>query len=186
MTRTVTGLITSACAWLIAASLNAVIAQNTTDDERLFKAAFIYNFAKFTRWPKPILENSHNRFILCTSGSDQLVDDIRRLGGKMIKGRPVSIAALENGQAAGQCHLLYIAASKSESYSKTLEAVGDKPVLTISEIPDFGRNGGIIELYREQGQTRFIINLSRAKAADLDISSRLLNIAVVIGQEENP
>lgn len=181
-------MLAGVCLWLVAAGLHVVYAEDPISDERLFKAAFIYNFAKFTRWPDQALENTQDSLILCTAGNDELIDDLKRLGGKMISGRPVSIRPLEKNLSPAGCHLLYIAKSEQQHFPNILASVRGKSVLTISELPGFSRSGGIIELYRKDAQTHFIINLNVARAAQLELSSRLLNLAVVmvIGQEETP
>ena len=59
-----------------------------------------------------------------------------------------------------------------------------EPILTISELPNFVRSKGIIELYRGKNQTHFIVELEVARKAGLVLSSRLLSLAVVITREE--
>ena len=54
--RVLTGLLLVVCAYLLGCLTIATAAVSVTnslpDDERLFKAAFIYNFAKLTSWPE--------------------------------------------------------------------------------------------------------------------------------------
>ena len=64
--------------------------------------------------------------------------------------------------------------------------IADQPVLSISEVPGFVAAGGIIELYREKKRTRFQINLGVARKLNLEISSKLLRMAKVIGYQEIP
>ena len=167
--------------WLLASSAYAV-EQDSTEEQGLFKAAFIYNFAKFTRWPEHTW-NGNSSLILCTAGKDELVGYLKRLGGKIIKGHSVSIQSLKKAQSAEHCHLLYIASSEKKHYADILKSVRDKPILSISELAGFGRSGGIIELYREAGRTRLIINLNVARKSGLEISSRLLMLAKIIDGE---
>ena len=166
--------------------IQAAGAQKLTDDERLFKAAFIYNFAKFTSWPDDTWTNDDAPLILCTAGQDELIEDLKRLGGKIVKGRSVSIRPVKKQAAPGSCHVLYIAQSEKKRYAKILESVRKKPVLTVSELPRFGSSGGIVELYREKNKTRFIINIDSSREAGLTLSSRLLRLAVVVDQDTTP
>ena len=179
-------MLAGACLWLLATGTHVAHAEQPISDERLFKAAFIYNFAKFTRWPEDAQDDPQNTLTLCTAGQDQLISDLRRLGGKIIGSRPVSVRAFKNLQSPGDCQLLYIADSEKKRYKRILASLRGDPVLTISELPGFARSGGIIELYRKEAQTHFIINLNNARTAGLELSSRLLNLAMVIDQEETP
>ena len=122
---------------LLFSNIPVVFAQNSTEDERLFKAAFIFNFAKFTQWPENTLDNPDNTFNLCTAGIDQLILDLKRLGGKSLKQKPVKIFTFEE---ADTCHLLYIGQSEKEHYEKYFNDIANKPVLTISELPGFAYN----------------------------------------------
>lgn len=171
---------------LIAATINVAIAQTSAEDEQLLKAAFIYNFAKFTSWPEKAWQAQDDSLNICTAGNDKLVAELMRLGGKTIKNRQLIILPMENIKNQGKCQLLYIATSEKKRYKDILASIPGQPILTVSELTGFGRSGGIIELYRENNQTRFIINLAAAGEAGLVISSRLLILAVVIGNEVTP
>ena len=169
-----------ACFCLLNSLTQVAYAQHHEDDdeERLFKAAFIYNFAKFTRWPENTWTTPDSPMLLCTAGKDELIDDLKRLGGKIVQGRPVIIQSLQSTESPENCNLLYIAQSEKKRFQSLLRSLQDKPVLTISELPQFARKGGMIKLYREEGRTHFTINLDAAKKSGLEFSSRLLIIAL--------
>jgi len=168
---------------LNAGNLSAAIAQYQTEEERLFKAAFIYNFAKFTTWPEKS-ENKNNKLILCTLGKNELTNDLKRLGGKTVKGRQVVIKVVEKKYPVESCQILYIANTEKNNYVNVIKKLKNKPVLTISDLNDFAKKGGIIQFYRKQGKTRLVINLNVARHAGLEISSRLLILANVINSRE--
>lgn len=156
------------------------IAYNTAianEDQRLFKAAFIYNFAKFTRWPKSLEDDKEDEIILCTLGEDQLVSDLTRLKGKIINNRTLAVKPFKNPD---ECNMLYIATSKNITYVDIINSIQGKPILTISEIKNFAKTGGIIELNHDKGQTRITANLNTAYENNLELSSRLLMLATVI------
>ena len=166
-------------------SLHATLNHSKDTDEALFKAAFIYNFAKFTSWPASALaENSP--LILCTIGKLEAGFDLKRLSGKIIKNRQVEIKSLNKNQSAKQCHMLYIAKSEKKRFKQIIKKIKGKSILTVSDLPEFVNNGGIIQFYREKGQTHLIINLDHAREASLELSSRLLILAEVIGKQAKP
>lgn len=181
-----TALWICACFWLLVSSQQIASAQTAAEEEHLIKAAFIYNFAKFTRWPESSWAKQSGPLHLCTVGEDKLVDELRRLGGQTIHAHPVITRSLAKAQNPEACHLLYIATSEQQHYKNILKTLHGKPVLTVSELRHFGRSGGMIELYRDQGKTHFIINLGTARAAGLELSARLLSLAVIINDETTP
>jgi len=149
-------------------------------DQRLFKAAFIYNFAKFTRWPKTLEDDDKDQIVLCTLGEDQLVIDLTRLKGKTLNNRILAVKSFED---PNECNMLYISTSKHINYARTLSSIRGKPILTISEIKNFAQSGGIIELNHDKGQTHITINLNAAHENNLELSSRLLILANIINDK---
>lgn len=183
MKQSVTKLLICFCLLIFNVTQSAS-AQTRLQDEQLVKAAFIYNFAKFTRWPESTPNEAGSPLRLCTEGEDALIAELTRLAGKRIHERPVTVQALDESQPLDNCHLLYIAGSEINHYKKLLKSLSEKPVLTISEVANFASAGGIIELYREKNQISFTINLTSARKAGLVLSSRLLNLAKIIDQED--
>lgn len=169
--------------YVVPGGIPAAVAQDSAEEERLLKAVFIYNFAKFTRWPESVVGGEGGSLTLCTAGKDELAGEVARLSGKMIKGHSVTVKSLKDVPSPEMCQVLYIASSESRHYRDIVASVSNKSVLTVSELPGFARSGGIIELYRERDRIRFKINLSVAREAGLAISSRLLSLAEVVGQE---
>ena len=84
-----------------------------------------------------------------------------------------------------QCHVLYIATSERERLADILHEVRELPILTVSEIQGFSHEGGIIELLRDGERIRFKIDLGVAHRAGLELSSRLLNLAVTVTRKES-
>lgn len=170
---------------LIIGILQPALATNSSVDERLFKTAFIYNFAKFTQWPSnTLLKNK--ALTLCTIGNDKLVKELNRLGGKTIRGQHLVIEPVNISAHINHCQLLYIAQSEDARLKNILALVKNKPVLTISVLPNFEVNGGMVQLYSFKGKTQLIINLQKTRAAKLEISSRLLILAKITGNGEKP
>ncbi|MCW8919173.1 MAG: YfiR family protein [Gammaproteobacteria bacterium] len=184
--RSTGGWLFAIALWLSAVAATPAAAQSAIQDqeERLLKAAFIYNFAKFTRWPRAVQEESP--LTLCISGTDALVAELERLDGKRVGGAPLAIRLLQEGGDGSGCQLLYVAESERHRQAQILESLRGEPVLTVSCLSGFAPAGGVIELFREEGRVRFIINLRTARESGLELSSRLLRLGVVLGQQPAP
>lgn len=159
------------------------MAQDSAEEEVLLKAAYLYNFAKFTRWPEDAMGEPGAPLSLCIAGGDDLADVLERLRGKLVKGRPLSIQTIKDGRALRGCQMLYVAVSEQQRYPDLVKSARGQPVLTVSELPGFSDSGGIIEIFREHERIRFIINLGVARRAGLEISPNLLKLAVQVDQE---
>jgi hypothetical protein len=152
-------------------------AQNTAQ-ARLLKAAFVYNFVKFTSWPSASFSSKNSPLTLCVIGSDRLSGDLHQLDGRPAKGRTLRVLSMSNQAELDACNIVYVGRSEDAGWAGRLTG---KPILSISQSRGSSRKGGIIELYEQKGKVRFIINRAAARTAGLQISSRLLKLADVIG-----
>ncbi len=153
-------------------------------DENLLKAAFVFNFAKFTRWPSTAWEAEGADLVLCTAGNDGVVEALQQLAGKSVQGHSVNVQSVEKGRSPAYCHVLYIAPSDFGAALDIASAVHGRPVLTVSEFSPSGKSKTVIEFFDEDERIRFIIDLGFARAAGLEFSSRLLSLGIVIHEDE--
>jgi hypothetical protein len=149
-------------------------------DEHLLKAVFIYNFAKFTRWPDDAWDDINRSLRICFVGEDSLTAALVRLHGRTLRDNPVIIKQILDTTNLDQCHVLYLADSLQYEALEIVDSIRSKPILTISEQPGFSESGGMIELYQSDDRIRFKVNLLLTREADLDLSSRLLKLAVIV------
>jgi hypothetical protein len=155
-------------------------ADNTTSDVAV-KAAFLFNFAKFTEWPSLAPDAT---LTLCVVGdvkiAGALTETVRnqRIGGHTVEAR-----ALDGDAPMQSCHVLFLSMSEARRAAAALDALRTLPILTVSDIKDFARSRGIIEIFIENGRMRFCINTDAADRVGLHLSSRLLGLAKVIKDE---
>ena len=98
------------------------------------KAAYLYNFAKFVEWPASSFEKSGGRFVIGVVGEDPFTPDLGTLlAGKAIQDRPIVVEHFNSLQEAANCQLLFIGPAAGSGVEKGLEALAQKPVLTVSD-----------------------------------------------------
>ena len=165
-------------------------AQDVTEPS--LKAAFIYNFAKFTEWPQGTLPATapFNACVLgvnasagtgaSASASPIQVALERTVKGRQFAGRQISVVQMRIDGQLRSCHLLYLSGVTLAQLAAVLEAVRGAPVLTVSDVDDFARRGGIAQMFVEDGKMRFELNLEAAKRSGLELSSKLLVLAAEV------
>jgi hypothetical protein len=161
-----------------------LFAEEQPGEESLLKAVFIYNFAKFTRWPDEAWNEKGPSLQICTIGYDPLANALLRLHGKTLRDHPVNIELKENTAQLNSCHVLYLANTLTHEAIQITQNLHAMPILTISEIPSFSKSGGMIELYHSDDRIRFKINLTIIREAGLDLSSRLLKLATIVHTQQ--
>jgi hypothetical protein len=173
MTKTHFAIAAVLAACLLCTSIGR--AQDVTESS--LKAAFIYSFAKFTEWPQDALPSTAI-FSACVLGDSPIRDALERtVTGRLILGRGISVSQVQLDGKLRSCHLLYVSRVTSAQVTAVVAAVRGAPVLTISDVDDFVRQGGIAQMFVENGKMRFDLNLEVARRSRLDLSSKLLVLA---------
>ena len=142
------------------------------------KAAFLFNFVKFTEWPAL---TAGTPIVACIAGGDDIAAELSRIVKTETAGEH-AIAVREPRDSAywQECQILFVGSGEQRAFTAAVASIRTQPVLTVSDQKDFSRGGGIIELYIEQGRLRFAINLDAAERAKLRLSARLLGLAKVV------
>ena len=169
-------------ATLICASVISGRAQGPSEYE--VKAAYLYRFARFVEWPAAA---SRSPFVLCVVGDDpfgHLLDEVAAKA--VIKEKPVRIRRLSQLEEIGSCHTLYISSSEDVRLTEILAALDQRPVLTVSDAPQFAQRGGMIGFSVVANRVRFTVNLKAAQDAGLTMNSELLRVATTVLRTRPP
>lgn len=139
--------------------------------EHDLKATYAYNFAALTQWPP----SARTSFGLCVFGDDDLATAMRRLEGKTLHGRVVSVARLASLAAIRNCELLYVGAGEAPALPHIAELLGDAPVLTVSDAPP--PQAVAISIVAEGRRLTFEVDVERCRRAGLRPGAALLGLA---------
>ncbi len=156
-------------------------AQTHARTEYEIKAAYLYNFIKFVSWSD---ENTLDKEYLnvCILGKDPFQELIDPIEGKTIQGRAIKLFKAPSYSDDLNCNVVFI----SSSEQRTVEQLLDKPefrnALTVSDMDDFAKFGGMIGFVHVGNVIRFEINLSKARQSGVAISSKLLELALEVYQ----
>ncbi len=142
------------------------------------KAVFLFNFAQFVDWPTRAFPDSTAPLVIGVLGKDPFGPFLdATVRGETVRGRPLEIRRYQQVNEITSCHILYISTSEEGQLETILGALKDRPVLTVSESPGFALRGGMIRFVSEHSHIRLRINREAAQAANLTISSKLLQVA---------
>lgn len=140
------------------------------------KAAFIYNFTKFIRWPNEHFPADTSPIRICVAGDpDSYIPIAQTITNKTSQNRPLATQYLDGSEQAPDCHLLYIAGPDGTS-SPWLNQLFPA-VVTIGDTADFIDAGGVMGFTNLHGKIRFVISQANANNNRVIISSKLLALA---------
>lgn len=166
-----------------AALLVSPIGAQTVDSiENDVKAAFLFNFTKFVKWPPTAFTGTSDPINVCAAGDAAVMRAVdRAVSGERVDGRPLRfVAQLPDDPAS--CHVLYVGRGSGDRAVRLALAAATAPVLTVGESPHFLERGGMIAFVVEDRRVRFDIDLRAAERAGLTVSSKLLRVARHIHQ----
>ena len=146
--------------------------------EYRLKAAFLYNFALFTEWPAEVGSTLN----LCIHGSDPFGKDLDALAGKAVGARSIAVQRKGSGEPLKGCHIVFIAAPTIAGLARVLDELRDTPALTVADTPGAARQGVALNMAVVQNRIAFEANLQAARAARLNLSSKLLRLATEVHQ----
>jgi YfiR/HmsC-like len=138
------------------------------------EVAFIYNIAKFVSWPDSA---TNSPIVIGILGNDPFGPALKNIKRKTVRNRALEIRPVRTGEEAQQCDLLFISQSEINRLHHWLRILGQQPILTISDLPGFAEQGGMLELIEIDRRIRFAINLEAIHAASLSLDAQLLNLA---------
>jgi hypothetical protein len=153
-------------------------AANSKPTEYEVKAAYLYNFGRFVKWPSRTGAPQSNSFNICVVGQDHFGAALNNLADETIAGESVAVKRLQTSKDATNCRILYISASEDSQLEQILTVLEGSSVLTVSDMPQFSQRGGMVQFVFDGSRVRFEINLASADHAGLTLSSELLKLAV--------
>jgi hypothetical protein len=174
------GVRTAAFAVLLLGQMN-LLAQTPVTKEYQIKAVFLYDFSQFVEWPTNAFPESQTPLVIGVLGDDPFGTYLdETVQGEKVNGHPLVVQRYRSVEDAKNCQILFVSQSESERLGAILAALKDKNILTVADIKDFNKNGGVIRFVTEQNKIHIRINLAAAKNASLIISSKLLRAAEIV------
>jgi hypothetical protein len=141
------------------------------------EAAFLRNFTHYVDWPTQAFTDNQSAWYICVLGNDPFGRVLEStFKGRTEQGRSFEILRSNNLSDLEQCQILYIAYEVSASRRAVLSELRGRPVLTVSNAPGFLQEGGIIR-FDVADYVRININLDQARAAELAIQTKMLEVS---------
>ena len=155
----------------------AVAGQSAADDATAkIEAAYLFHLTKFVDWPGLPADD----FRICVLGDEAVGGMLAELAGRQVGERTLKVEVDAYVDPA-RCQILFIGRNDAR-LSELLRRVRAAPVLTVGDREEFVRQGGMVGFYSEAGRIKLEINPEAARAANLHISAKLLEMARTVGK----
>jgi hypothetical protein len=151
--------------------------ERTTVNPYKVEAAFLRNFARYVTWPDQTFSVSDSPWCVGILGQDPFGDILEvTFKGRIEKGRSFEIFRANMPDELPPCQIVFVSYRDVEKRRAALLKLKNKPVLTVSNAPDFLNEGGII-LLEAKDRVHMSINLDQARAVSLTIQTKMLEVS---------
>jgi hypothetical protein len=141
------------------------------------EAAFLRNFAHYVTWPPHAFRKNSTPWHIGILGPDPFNAFLEHtFQGRTEQGRSFKIFRADRLDGLPPCQIVFIAFHDPVKRRAALDALKDKPVLTVGEASDFLREGGIIR-FQVGDRIRMSVNLDQARSVSLSIQTKMLEVS---------
>lgn len=158
---------------LLLCALPVAHAYAEVSSESQLKAAFLINFLKYVEFPPGTASTA----TICLLGRDTLGPFLASSEGRLIAGKELRVKRVSGPDQLGGCQLLFIPDTEEARFPIALRWVESMPVLTVSDVDVFIRQGGGIALVRSEGRLQFDVNADALSRIGLKPSSQMMRLA---------
>ena len=160
---------------------SAAAQTETTDVDRLtrFKGVFVYNFIDYVKWPAP---DTTGPFVIAVLGEDEVTAILEQIAEKRKAGdRSIVVRSFPaDHDTLPACDILFLSASMGERLAELWDLLEGKQILTVSDTAGFAQKGVAVNFVVKRGKLKFEINTRALAHADLDMSSQLLKLGILV------
>lgn len=138
------------------------------------QAAYIYNFAKYIKWPA-----ASNTFVIGVYRESENVEILKKaLAGKTVRSKTIEIRLLENTNDLSGINIIYLPESVSRYIKEVVAAVDGKSILLVSE-EDLIKKGAAISFVVEEDLLKFKLKKVVFDGTRLVAMDGLLKLAIL-------
>ncbi|HET9641815.1 MAG TPA: YfiR family protein [Burkholderiaceae bacterium] len=164
--------------WTLVLLAQPVVPAHAQQAEGTVKAAFVFNFLRFTQWPPSRMSARDTPMYVCVwNGDARLSESLKSLAGRSVDEHVVRVLELERADELGRCNALFVPDSVMRSMpASVLHKAELLDVLTMGDADGFAAGGGMIGLVSDGARIRFEINERSVKRSGLKLAAQLYKL----------
>lgn len=138
------------------------------------QAAYIFNFAKYVKWPK-----EGSVIVIGIYGELKNIDYwTTLLSEKKVRNKPIQLKRIETLENLDDTNIIYVPASGSEDFKLLTAATVGKSILLVTE-EDLIKRGAAISFVVEDDRLKFKLKQSALTDIGLTATEGLLKLAIL-------
>ncbi|WP_066631189.1 YfiR family protein [Labilibacter marinus] len=162
---------------LIAAIL-VLMTISLSGQQSMFKALFMFNFAKYIEWPK---QDSKQEFVIGVYGNDDIVPELKKLAAaRKINNKKIVVKTVKNPSEVPDASLFYVPHSSSGNIEKVTSFFAGKPTLIVSDKADLCQKGAGINYVMQDGKMKYEVCKRNLTSHQLNVDPKLISLGIEI------
>jgi len=148
------------------------------------KSVYIFNFIRFTEWPKNSVKPKDSGVSINVLHDQGVYQTLKSIIAKPVaKDLGLRLQSCQQDECMLNSSALYIGESGRQDFKRLLTLLEGEAVLTISDIPGFAEQGGMVEIKYHNKKLTFVVNLQAVERAGFYISAQLLQLGEIVGRD---
>ena len=144
----------------------------------MFKALFMFNFAKYIEWPD---QTDQKEFIIGVLGNDEIVSELNKLASaRKINNKTIVVKNVKDVKDASDSNIFFIPTSKSSNINNVKTHFANKPTLIICEDAGACFNGAGINYTMQGGKMKYEISKQNIACHNLNVDQKLIALGIEI------
>jgi hypothetical protein len=165
-------------AMVLAIAVSAASAQTSATADQV-KAAYILKFGGYVDWPASAFRDDDAPLVVCVAGSDSVYDELARIAvGRPVQRRRVEVRRVRSPEQIGAAHVLFVGSEAWRDGGSWVQATRGKPIAVVTDAPRGLEAGALLAFVEVENRVRFEASVRAAELAHLQLSARLLAVAV--------
>ncbi|TLX76518.1 YfiR family protein [Labilibacter sediminis] len=156
----------------------ALMSLSISGQQSMFKALFIFNFAKYIEWPN---QEGNKDFIIGVYGNDDIISELKKLAAaRKINNKNIVVKSVKSPSEVPNANMFYIPNSKSGSINEVTSYFAQKPTLIVSDKPGLCKKGAGINYTVQSGKMKYEICKANITSHNLKIDQKLIALGIAV------
>ncbi len=162
----------------ILTSLVLILCLTANGQQSMFKALFMFNFAKYIEWPN---NSSQEEFIIGVYGNDEIVTELKKLAAaRKINNKTIVVKSVNNPSEVPNANLFYIPQKQSANINSVASFFSGKPTLIISDKANLCSQGAGINYVMIGGKMKYEVCRKNIVSHQLNVDPKLISLGIEI------
>ena len=146
--------------------------------QSMFKALFMFNFAKYIEWPS---SSNQSNFIIGVYGNDDIVPELKKLAAaRKINNKSIVVKTVKSPTEVANAHIFYVPDSKSANIADVTSFFSGKPTLIVTDKDGLCKKGAGINYVMQSGKMKFEVNKANITSHKMNVDPKLISLGIEV------